>query len=102
MQQVIPTGKGQIAETKSAIKRGIEADSFAGLKDGCKNLVLITHWKIKPKQEVMMHTNDQQLSSLVTGGVLGSWPIVSWLILFSLPEIFVLIQRYSKLSNMIN
>ena len=62
MQKVIPTGKGQIVETKSAIKRGIEADSFAGLKDGCKNLVLITHWKIKPKQEVMMHTNDRQHS----------------------------------------
>jgi hypothetical protein len=27
MQKVIPTGKGQIAETKSAIKRGIEAES---------------------------------------------------------------------------
>ena len=49
-----------------------------------------------------MHTNDRQLSPLKTGGVLGSWPIVSWLILFLLPEIFVLIQRYSKLSNMIN
>lgn len=71
MQKVIPTGKGQIAKTKSAIKRGIEADSLAGLKDGCKNLVLITHWKIKPKQEVMMHTNDQQLFSLVTGEYLG-------------------------------
>ena len=50
----------------------------------------------------MMHTDDRQLSPLKTGGVLGSWPIVSWLILFLLPEIFVLIQRYSKLSNMIN
>ena len=33
-----------------------------GSRDGCKNLVLITHWKIKPKQEVMMHTNDRQHS----------------------------------------
>ncbi|OFK88436.1 hypothetical protein HMPREF2796_04905 [Eikenella sp. HMSC071B05] len=41
MQKVIPTGKGQIAETKSAIKRGIEADSFAWLKDDCKDLVLL-------------------------------------------------------------
>ena len=41
MQKVIPAGKGQIAETKSAIKRGIEADSFAWLKDDCKNLVLL-------------------------------------------------------------
>lgn len=40
MQKVIPTGNGQIAETKSAIKRGIEADRFAWLKDDCKNLVL--------------------------------------------------------------
>ena len=40
MQKVIPTGKGQIAETKSAIKSGIEADSFAWLKDDCKDLVL--------------------------------------------------------------
>ena len=49
-----------------------------------------------------MHTNDRQLSPLKTGGVLGSWPIVSWLILFSLPEGFVLIQLYSKLFNIIN
>ena len=41
MQKIIPTGKGQIAETKSAIKRGIEADSFAWLKDDCKDLVLL-------------------------------------------------------------
>ena len=41
MQKVIPTGKGQIAETKSAIKSGIEADSFAWLKDDCKDLVLL-------------------------------------------------------------
>ena len=41
MQKVIPTDKGQIAETKSAIKRGIEADSFAWLKDDCKDLVLL-------------------------------------------------------------
>ena len=40
MQKVIPTGKGQITETKSAIKSGIEADSFAWLKDDRKDLVL--------------------------------------------------------------
>ncbi len=40
MQKVIPTGKGQIAKTKSAIKRDIEADSFVWLKDDCKNLVV--------------------------------------------------------------
>ena len=41
MQKVIPTGKGQIAETKSTIKRGIEADSLAWLKDDCKDLGLL-------------------------------------------------------------
>ena len=40
MQKIIPMGNGHIAETKSAIKRGIEADSFAWLKDDCKDLVL--------------------------------------------------------------
>jgi len=41
MQKIIPMGNGHIAETKSAIKRGIEADSFAWLKDDCKDLVLL-------------------------------------------------------------
>lgn len=40
MQKVIPTGEGQIAETKLSIKRGIEADSVAWLKDDSKDLVL--------------------------------------------------------------
>lgn len=40
MQKVIPTGKGQITETKSAIKSGIEVESFAWLKDDRKDLVL--------------------------------------------------------------
>ena len=59
-----------------------------------------------------MHTNDRQLSPLVTGEYLGPLQMlplqmvplqmVPVLILFSLPAIFVLIQRYSKLFNIIN
>ena len=39
-----------------------------------------------------MHTNDRQLSPLVTGEYLGLLQMVPVLVLFSLPAVFVLIQ----------